>query len=144
MALAARRDSTRQTAWLRRTPPDVLNCRADTWPDQTRVSPRSPQRAVRWETLGTRLEFLNSKTESRRMRKYRQKSFNNGYISEFIVAARRKDGEDLEPSSLRGLISALIGTWKPADSLAVLFKRIKRVFESSDEDSPTQWQTKLY
>ena len=24
------------------------------------------------------------------------------------------------------------------------FKRIKRVFESSDEDSPTQWQTKLY
>ena len=24
------------------------------------------------------------------------------------------------------------------------FKRVKRVFESSDEDSPTQWQTKLY
>ena len=55
-------------------------------------------------------EFLNSKNESRRMRKSRQKSFNNEYISEFIVAARRKDGEDLEPSSLRGLISALIGT----------------------------------
>ena len=28
----------------------------------------------------------------------------NEYISEFIVAARRKDGEDFEPSSLRGLI----------------------------------------
>ena len=55
-------------------------------------------------------EFLNSKNESRRMRKSRQKSFNNEYISEFIVTARRKDGEDLEPSSLRGLISALIGT----------------------------------
>ena len=32
-------------------------------------------------------EFLNSKNESRRMRKSRQKSFNNEYISEFIVAA---------------------------------------------------------
>ena len=28
----------------------------------------------------------------------------NEYISEFIVATRRKDGEDFEPSSLRGLI----------------------------------------
>ena len=28
----------------------------------------------------------------------------NEYISEFIVAARRKVGEDFEPSSLRGLI----------------------------------------
>ena len=26
-----------------------------TWPDQTRVSPRSPQGTVRWETLGMRL-----------------------------------------------------------------------------------------
>ena len=44
-------------------------------------------------------EFLNSKSESRRTRKEL-----NEYISEFIVAARRKDGEDFEPSSLRGLI----------------------------------------
>ena len=27
----------------------------------------------------------------------------NGYISEFIVAVRRKDGKDFDPSSLRGL-----------------------------------------
>ena len=54
----------------------------------------------------------------------------NEYLSEFIVAARRKDSEDLEPSSLRGPICS--------------FNRVKRVFESSDEDSPTQWQTKLY
>ena len=48
-----RQSSTRQTAWLQRTPPWC----SSTWPDQTRVSPRSPQRAVRWETLGTRLHF---------------------------------------------------------------------------------------
>ena len=28
----------------------------------------------------------------------------NVYISEFIVSVRRKDGEDFEPSSLRGLV----------------------------------------
>ena len=49
-------------------------------------------------------EFLNSKSESRRTRKYCQKSLMNISGSEFIVAARRKDGEDFEPSSLRGLI----------------------------------------
>ena len=38
-------------------------------------------------------EFLNSKNESRRIEE-----------SEFIVAVRRKDGEDFEPVSLRGLI----------------------------------------
>ena len=38
-------------------------------------------------------EFLNSKNESRRIEE-----------SEFIVAVRRKDGEDFEPASLRGLI----------------------------------------
>ena len=43
-------------------------------------------------------EFLNAKSESRRTRKSCQN------ISEFIVAARRKDGEDFEPCSLRGLI----------------------------------------
>ena len=35
--------------------PDVLNCHSSTWPDQTRVSPRSPQGAVRWKILRTRL-----------------------------------------------------------------------------------------
>ena len=32
----------------------------------------------------------------------------NEYISEFTVTARRKDGEDFEPSSLRGLIYSFI------------------------------------
>ena len=41
-------------------------------------------------------EFLNSKSESRRTRKSCQKSLME-YISEFIVAARRKDGEDFDP-----------------------------------------------
>ena len=35
--------------------PDVFNCQSGTWPACGRVSPRSPQGAVRWETLGTKL-----------------------------------------------------------------------------------------
>ena len=45
-------------------------------------------------------EFLNSKSESRTDEEILPKELNE-YISEFIVAARRKDGEDFEPSSLR-------------------------------------------
>ena len=48
-------------------------------------------------------EFLNSKNESRRIEEIPPKELNK-YISEFIVATRRKDGEDFESSSLRGLI----------------------------------------
>ena len=48
-------------------------------------------------------EFLNSKNESRRIEEIPPKELNE-YISEFIIAVRRKDGEDFEPSSLRGLI----------------------------------------
>ena len=48
-------------------------------------------------------EFLNSKNESRRIEEIPPKELNE-YISEFIVAVRRKDGEDFEPSSLRRLI----------------------------------------
>ena len=48
-------------------------------------------------------EFLNSKNESRTIEEIPQKELNE-YISEFIIAVRRKDGEDFEPSSLRGLI----------------------------------------
>ena len=57
MAVAARQSSTRQTAWLQRTPPwcSQLSYSSSTWPDQTRVSPRSPRGVGRWETLGTRL-----------------------------------------------------------------------------------------
>ena len=50
------------------------------------------------------IEFLNSKNESRRIEEIPPEELNE-YISEFIVAVRRKDGEDFgEPSSLRGLI----------------------------------------
>ena len=38
--------------------PDVFNCQSGTWPACARVSPRSPQGAVRWDTLGTRLAPL--------------------------------------------------------------------------------------
>ena len=48
-------------------------------------------------------EFLNCKNESGRIEEIPPKELNE-YISEFIVAVRRKDGEDFEPSSLRGLI----------------------------------------
>ena len=47
------------------------------------------------------IEFLNSKNESRRIEEIPPEELNE-YISEFIVAVRRKDGEDFEP--LRGLI----------------------------------------
>ena len=53
-------------------------------------------------------EFLNSKNESRRIEEIPPKELNE-YISEFIVAVRRKDGDDFEPSSLRGLICGLPG-----------------------------------
>ena len=43
------------------------------------------------------------KNESRRIEEIPPKELNE-YISEFIVAVRRKDGEDFEPFSLRGLI----------------------------------------
>ena len=52
-------------------------------------------------------EFLNSKNESRRIEEIPPKELNE-YISEFIIAVKRKDGEDFEPSSLRGLICSLI------------------------------------
>ena len=48
-------------------------------------------------------EFFNSKNESRRIEEIPPKELNE-YISEFIIAVRRKDGEDFEPSSLRELI----------------------------------------
>ena len=47
--------------------------------------------------------FLNSKNESRRIEEIPPKELNE-YISEFVVAVRRKDGEDFEHSSLRGPI----------------------------------------
>ena len=47
-------------------------------------------------------EFLNSKNESRRIEEIPPKEHNEYII--IIIAVRRKDGEDFEPSSLRGLI----------------------------------------
>ena len=53
-------------------------------------------------------EFLNSKNESRRIEEIPPKELDE-YISEFIVAARRREGEDFEPSSLGGLICSFKG-----------------------------------
>ena len=44
----------------------------------------------------------------------------SGYITEFIVAVRGKDGKDFEPSSLRGLICSLNRHLKVA-SVVVIF-----------------------
>ena len=57
MILWIRQSSTWQIADYRGPLPDVFNCPSGTWPDPTRVSPRSLQGAVRWETLGTRLSL---------------------------------------------------------------------------------------
>ena len=50
-------------------------------------------------------EFLNSKNESRRIEEILPKELNE-YISEFIVAVRRKDGEDFGPSSFNRYLKA--------------------------------------
>ncbi|XP_015774306.1 PREDICTED: zinc finger MYM-type protein 2-like [Acropora digitifera] len=70
----------------------------------------SPDKPIDKNTLSKTLrdvslltEFLNSKNECRRIEKIPPEDLNE-YISEFIIAVRRKDGEDYEPSSLRGLI----------------------------------------
>ena len=47
------------------------------------------------------IEFLKSQNESRRIEEIPPVELTE-YINEFIVAVRRKDGEDFEPSSLRG------------------------------------------
>jgi len=49
--------------------PGVFSCQISTWPDSTRVSLRSLQGAVRWETLGTRLKStpLNLQTATPRV-----------------------------------------------------------------------------
>ena len=49
------------------------------------------------------IEFLKAKNETRKVEEIPPEEL-NGYVSEFIVAVRRKDGEDFEPSSLRGLV----------------------------------------
>ena len=57
--------------------------------------------------------FLTVKGESRKPEELTPQEL-NGYLSEFIVSVKRKDGEDYEPSSLRGLFQVLIdisGSW---------------------------------
>ena len=66
-------------------------------------------------------KYLNSKNESRRIEEIPPKELNE-YINEFIVAVRRKDGEDFEPSSLRGLICSVNRHLKACNILAVLLK----------------------
>ncbi|KXJ06675.1 Uncharacterized protein KIAA1958 [Exaiptasia diaphana] len=53
--------------------------------------------------IGLLNEFLQNKGEERILEQIPPSELNN-YISEFIVVVRRKDGEEFEPSSLRGLI----------------------------------------
>ena len=49
--------------------------------------------------------FLTVKGESRKPEELTPRELNE-YLSEFILSVKRKDGEDYEPSSLRGLIAS--------------------------------------
>ena len=49
--------------------------------------------------------FLTVKGESRKPEELTPQELNE-YLSEFILSVKRKDGEDYEPSSLRGLIAS--------------------------------------
>ena len=86
-------------------------------------------------------EFLNSKTESRRARKSCQKNLMNISVSEFIVAARRKDGEDSEPSSLRGLICSINQLCTGFSHSSVLYQNshsLAALTRSISDTSPTR------
>ena len=49
--------------------------------------------------------FLLEKNEQRKIEEIQPEELNR-YVSEFIVSVKRKDGQDYEPSSLRGLFSS--------------------------------------
>ena len=49
--------------------------------------------------------FLLEKNEQRKVEEIQPEGLNR-YVSEFIVSVKRKDGQDYEPSSLRGLFSS--------------------------------------
>ena len=51
------------------------------------------------------IDFLRQKNELRNPEELLPEEL-NGYLSEFIYSVKRKDGEDYEPSSLRGFISS--------------------------------------
>ena len=57
------------------------------------------------------------------------------YISEFIVAVRRKDGENFQPSRLRGLIGSLNRHLKGC-------KYCCNIIEDKEFEQPAQWQTR--
>ena len=49
--------------------------------------------------------FLLEKNEQKKIEEIQPEELNR-YVSEFIVSVKRKDGQDYEPSSLRGLFSS--------------------------------------
>ena len=49
--------------------------------------------------------FLLEKNEQRKIEEIQPEELNR-YVSEFILSVKRKDGQDYEPSSLRGLFSS--------------------------------------
>ena len=49
--------------------------------------------------------FLLEKNEQRKIQEIQPEELNR-YVSEFILSVKRKDGQDYEPSSLRGLFSS--------------------------------------
>ena len=49
--------------------------------------------------------FLLEKHKQRKIEEIQPKELNR-YVSEFIVSVKRNDGQDYEPSSLRGLLSS--------------------------------------
>ena len=49
--------------------------------------------------------FLLEKNEQRKIEEIHPEEFNR-YVSEFIVSVKRKDGQNYQPSSLRGLFSS--------------------------------------
>jgi len=50
--------------------------------------------------------FLLDKNEQRKIEEIQPEELYNHYVSEFILSVKRKDGQDYEPSSLRGLFSS--------------------------------------
>ena len=49
--------------------------------------------------------FLLEKNEQRKLEEIQPEELNR-YVGEFILSVKRKDGQDYEPSSLRGLFSS--------------------------------------
>ena len=55
--------------------------------------------------VGLLSEFLKSKPKNRKIEEIQPQELND-FLREFIVTVKRKDGDDYEPSSLRGFIAS--------------------------------------